>query len=156
MGMTDDQPVHIEGHALTHGQDTRYGGPDSGGWVERIDRDVLERAVAERPTVPLRIGIDGPIIGQAQLSVDDTGLRVTADIEPQGYVQRGVDEGVPYGDRVHDTAAPEALRRGDVDMNATYRVKDQQWQNDATLREISQLSIEGVSLSARPDQERDQ
>lgn len=153
--MADDQPVHIEGYALTHGDHERFGGPANKGWVERIDRGALERAVAERPTVPLRIGVDGPIIGQAQLTVDDTGLRVSADIEPSRTRQVGVEEGIPIVDRVHGPA-PDAIKRGDPDLHAMYRVKDkdQQWSDDYNLREIAQLSVEEVSISQRPGQDK--
>ena len=95
--MSDDKPVHVEGYAHTHEVVLE-------GVVPRAE---LERAVAEHPTVPLTVG--GKVIGHAQLSVDDIGLHVTADIEPQDLQLVCVDEGFPVYDRVHGPL-PDLIR----------------------------------------------
>lgn len=128
--MADDNTVHIEGYALTHDTYGRWG--DERGPTRRE----LERAVARQPTVPLRAG--DRIIGKANLSVDDTGLRVVADLEPLGFRAVGHDEGIPYGDRVHDTNVPEAVRLGLADLSVSLRPT---------------VSIEDVSIVARPAEE---
>ena len=109
--MPDELPVHFEGYALT------YAGSAHTGSV--ISRAELINAVARRSTVPLRVG--DRIVGTAQLHADDTGLRVSATIEPQGERIVGVDEGVPIVERVHNTMAPEALRRGEARLAAALK-----------------------------------
>lgn len=111
--MTDDETVHIEGYALTHSL-TRDG--------ESVSRAELQRAVAARSTVPVRVG--DRIIGEAHLSVDDTGLLAKMALEPLGWRQVGVDEGIPYGDRVHDTWVPKALRLGLAEMSVSPGIAD--------------------------------
>lgn len=115
-----DKPAHLEGYALT-------GGYDGEGVVSRAE---LERAVAARPTVPLRVG--DRIVGEAHLSVDDTGLRVSADIEP-------VDEGL--GPQL-PTTAPELIRRGAPAQFV------------AALRRAVSMSVQDVSIAAVPLEER--
>lgn len=109
--MTDEAPVHIEAYVLAHGE-------------SYVSRTEMEKAVARRPTVPLSVGVRGRVIGTAHLSVDDRGMKMSATIEPQGYIQRGVDEGVPYGDRVHDTQVPEAFRLGQAELSVSLRGED--------------------------------
>lgn len=96
--MTDEAPVTIEGYAFV------YNISD----LQNISRPEVERAVAERPVVPLRVG--DKVIGEAHLTADSLGLHVTAQIKPANFVQRGVDEDIPYGDLVHDNV-PEAIRK---------------------------------------------
>ena len=105
--MSDTDPVRFEGYAFTYA-----------GSTDSLPRAELERLVAQRSTVPLRVNFQGPVLGQAQLSVDDTGLKVSATLAPSGWRQLGVDEGVPYGEAVHTTAAPEALRRATASLSA--------------------------------------
>lgn len=59
----------IEGYAVTHG--------------DGVDRALMERAVRDTPIVPLRAGIDGPVIGQAKLDVDDVGVHVVGEISTE-------------------------------------------------------------------------
>lgn len=124
--MADDNTVHIEGYALTHGDRVRTG----------VSRGELERAVSRQSTVPLRAG--DRIIGEAHLSVDDTGLRITADLEPLGFRVVGYDDGIPYGDRVHDTNVPDVARLGEADLSVSLRPT---------------VSIEDASIVARPVEE---
>lgn len=99
--MADDQPIHLEGYAATGDV-----------WAP----GELEAAVARTPSVPLTLA--GKVIGEARLSVDGGGLRIAAEVEPQGMRQAGVDEGVPYHDAVHTTALEPAARRGMVQFSA--------------------------------------
>src|SRR4051812_30815873 len=71
--MSDDDVHRLAGYAYVHGE------PDGSGTV--MPREVLERAVAANPTVPLRFGPGGRYLGEAQLSVDDTGLKITAELD---------------------------------------------------------------------------
>jgi hypothetical protein len=69
--MSDDDRHRLQGYAYVHDGDE----------YESISRDALERAVAERPSVPLRAGPGGPYLGEAHLSVDETGLKMQADLD---------------------------------------------------------------------------
>lgn len=107
--MADEKPVHIEGYALV------YDVTDiQGAW----GNTEVERMVAKTPTVPLRVGVDGPVIGKAHLKADRLGLHVTADIIPTNFVQRGVDEGIPYGDLVHGYV-PDFLRNQEAQFSVS-------------------------------------
>lgn len=70
----------IEGYGLYHGERATYGGPDKGGWIENISRTALEAAVAAKPRLPLRAGEGGPVIGYADLTVDDVGLKINGTV----------------------------------------------------------------------------
>lgn len=76
--MSDDDQIHVTGYAFIHGTHQVYG---SDGWEETIPREVLQRAVDATPSVPVRLGgPDGRIIGTAELSVDDVGLKAVASL----------------------------------------------------------------------------
>jgi hypothetical protein len=62
--------TEMSGYAYTHE-----------GAQDRIPEAELKRAVAENSRVPLRAGIDGPIVGYADLSVDDRGLKADLQID---------------------------------------------------------------------------
>lgn len=124
--MTDDNPVRIEGYALTHALDGTY-----------FPRAEMQRAVKARPEVLLRVR--NKIVGHAQLSVDDTGLRVSAVIEPTGTRTVGWEEGAPVTERVHDTALPYLINRTNMCFVAS--MTDSPWE------------IGGVSLAVRPVEE---
>lgn len=72
--------MKLSGYAATFDPYPAEGGPGQGGWMEQIDRAAAADAVAATPRVPLRLGIDGPVIGQADLSVDANGIRMDATI----------------------------------------------------------------------------
>lgn len=57
-----------------------YNGPE-----DPISRDALDRAAAENPRVPLRVGTDGPIIGYADLSVDENGLKADMSLSDETH-----------------------------------------------------------------------
>jgi len=70
--------VRISGYAATFDPYPAHGGPEAGGWTEQVDRGALEQAVAAKPRVPLKVG--DVVIGEAELSVDDTGLKMEAAV----------------------------------------------------------------------------
>jgi hypothetical protein len=81
--------MRICGYAVTYDPYPSYGGPEGGGWMERVDRAALEEAVTRTPRLPLKVGDE--VIGQADLSVDDTGLRIEATVNV-GYTFRVDDQ----------------------------------------------------------------
>jgi hypothetical protein len=83
--------MHLTGYASTFDATPEFGGPGEGGWMEQVSREAWEEAVAKKPRVPLRLGMDGPVIGEADLSVDDDGVRVDATVNV-GYTFRALDQ----------------------------------------------------------------
>jgi hypothetical protein len=81
--------MKISGYAVTYDPYPVHGGPDDGGWTETVDRDTLERAVADKPRVPLKMG--DTVIGHADLSVDDKGLKMDATVNV-GYTFRAKEQ----------------------------------------------------------------
>lgn len=51
------------------------------GAPDPISTDALERAAAEHPRVPVRAGRDGPVIGHADISVDDHGMKADMSLD---------------------------------------------------------------------------
>lgn len=133
--------VHLSGYVCGFGECERYGGPDAGGWIERIERNAFVQAIADDPDMGLLFNFEGlPVArtksGSLQLAVDGTGLHVKATLltdEPR--VQHLLD----YG---HDGI----LR--DMQWGFSFRVTDQDQEfseapgyGDATYRSITKLSL---------------
>jgi phage head maturation protease len=108
------------------------GGPGAAGWVERIDRDVFERALAQNPAVALTVNFERPLgprttDGSLTLSVDDIGLRVRATLP---------------GD--------DASRLKGTEAAISFRMKSDHWSGDMTHRTITDFSLVGIGLCVVP------
>lgn len=112
--------MRLSGYAATFDTYPVQGGPEAGGWMEQIDRAAAEEAVAARPRVPLRVGIDGPIVGTADLSVDEHGIKMDATLNV-GYEFRARGQ--------------EWVNEGDVEMAA---------------RRITSMSLDCMGISIAP------
>lgn len=116
-----EQRTVVQGYLLKAAAEDRFGGPAAGGWVETIEPQALVAAVQATPTVPLRLGIDGPIIGQVLLTADDDGIRFTGSI-PEHLAQRV---------RIRD----------DIKVDCSYRVRGQEWSEDGEVRDVTDVRV---------------
>lgn len=130
--------LHFSGYAsvFDKGYDL-YGGPPIG-WTEYIERGAFDKTLKEKPDLHLLINHEGmPLArtksGTLQLSVDDTGLRVDADLDRRDPdVQR----------------LQTKMERGDIDeMSFAFRVKRQSWSADETERRIEEVSLHKGDVS---------
>jgi uncharacterized protein len=109
-----------------------------GFYTEVIKRGAFKRTLGEDPDVQLLVNHEGlPLArtrsGTLQLSEDDMGLRVQADLDPEDPdVQR----------------LARKMRRGDIDqMSFAFRATDQVWNEDFTRRDITAASIHRGDVS---------
>ena len=70
--------MKLSGYAATFEPYPAEGGPEVGGWMEQIDRTAAEEAVAETPRVPVKMG--DVVVGEADLSVDEHGIKMDATL----------------------------------------------------------------------------
>jgi len=134
----DSNQVILEGYAATFEPYDVHGGPDAGGWVEKLDLRCFDNTLAEQPDLQLLINHEGTPLartksGTLQLSRDRHGLRVRASLDPSDPdVQRLIPK----------------MRRGDMDeMSFAFRVTDQTWDTSYTNRTINHLSLEKGDVS---------
>lgn len=142
--MDGDRPV-IEGYATVYGYPYDVaGGPDSGGFSEVISRGAATKSVSEsgnRDDVRLLIDHAGTPLartksGTLELSSDDIGLRVRAELDPANP-------------KVAELRS--AMERGDVDqMSFAFRAVRQSWSDDYTTRTISEVKLYDVSVVTFP------
>jgi HK97 family phage prohead protease len=142
----DDGTYYVAGYATTF--DTRYdvaGGPDAGGWTERIAAGAFTKSLREKDDVRFLLNHEGlPLArtksGTMRLEQDDLGLRVE----------------VPNLDPANPDSAAliSALKRGDVDqMSFAFRVIRQEWDDDYTQRTITEVETFDVSAVTYPANE---
>jgi len=142
--MDGDRPV-IEGYATVYNYPYDVaGGPDAGGFQEIIARGAATKSVAEsgnRDDVRLLIDHAGTPLartrsGTLELSSDDIGLRVRAELDPANP-------------KVAELRS--AMERGDVDqMSFAFRAIRQSWSDDYTTRTISEVRLYDVSVVTFP------
>lgn len=139
---TDDGETVLEGYATVY--DYRYdvnGGADApGGFSEVIARGAASKSVKESDVRLLVDHTGVPLArsksGTLALESDDIGLRVSASLDPQN----------PSA-----AALISALKRGDMDqMSFAFRVREQDWNSERTLRTISKLELFDVSAVTYP------
>jgi HK97 family phage prohead protease len=139
----DDGSYFVAGYATTF--DTRYdvaGGPEDGGWTERVAAGAFTKALKEQHDVRFLLNHEGlPLArtksGTMTLTQDDLGLRVE----------------VPNLDVMNPFSASlvSALQRGDVDqMSFAFRVTDQSWDDNYTQRTIRSVEMYDVSAVTYP------
>jgi hypothetical protein len=123
------------------------GGPKLGGWLEVWPRAAMEDAVAARPTIPLKIG--DRVIGEANLSVDDTGLKIEAEVDlsfsfrakDQQWERDSEYPGDEYARRVISGLTIESMELSTgEETNMTDYYVGQSWVNDIDLNGVKTLS----------------
>ncbi|OBK89453.1 hypothetical protein A5649_13455 [Mycolicibacter heraklionensis] len=125
------------GYAATFEPYEMYGGPANCGWIEQIGRNAFDRTLREQPDLHLLVNHEGlPLArtgsGTLELSVDDHGLKVRAELD--------------RSDPDVQQLEPK-MRRGDMnEMSFAFRVKAQTWsaapgyddpQSQRTITEVS-------------------
>lgn len=114
-----------------------FGGPPLG-WTERVNPKAFDKTLREKPDLHLLINHEGmPLArtksGTLRLSVDSKGLLVNADLDRRDPdVQR----------------LETKMLRGDMDqMSFAFRVKDDDWNDDETDRELREVSLHKGDVS---------
>lgn len=143
----ETEVVRVEGHASVTGYEYDvWGGPARYGWVERIEPGAFDETLAEDPDVVFLLNHDGISLartksGTLELSTDDVGLKVRADLDMANPTVQGLASG---------------LRRGDIDeMSFAFRVTEQSWAehpdwegDEMSLRKILKVNINRGDVSA--------
>ncbi len=141
----DENVLRLSGYASTFESYEMYGGPAQGGWIEQISRGAFDKTLREKPDLHLLINHAGmPLArtksGTLKLSVDDTGLRVDAELDRRDPEVQALEV---------------KMRRGDMDeMSFAFRVKAQEWEatadhpdDDMALRTITEVSLHKGDVS---------
>lgn len=130
---TSDGNLHLSGYASV--TESPY---DMGWYSESISRGAFKNTLSQSPDVQLLVNHAGlPLArtksGTLQLSEDNTGLRVEADLDPE-------DPDVQSLSR--------KMQRGDIDqMSFAFRTIRQSWNDDYTNRQITELDIHRGDVS---------
>lgn len=141
----DSDTITLTGYASTFEPYDMYGGPATGGWIEQLDRRAFDKTLREKPDLHLLINHEGmPLArtksGTLQLSTDDHGLKVTAQL----------DRSDPDVQRLEPK-----MRRGDMDeMSFAFRVRAQRWEaakgfedDPQSLRTITDVNLQKGDVS---------
>lgn len=141
----DDNEIVLEGYASTFEEYDMYGGPQSYGWIERIDPKAFDITLREKPDLHLLINHAGmPLArtksGNLDLKADGTGLKVTARLDKRDP-------------EVQSLAVK--MERGDMDeMSFAFRVKAQEWRaadgfedDNQSYRTITEVSLHKGDVS---------
>lgn len=141
----DDNTYTLEGYASTFQEYDMYGGPAAYGWIERIDPGAFEKTLREKPDLHLLVNHAGmPLArtksGTLQLSADDHGLKVVAQLDKRDPEAQ---------------ALAVKMERGDMDeMSFAFRVKAQEWraadgyeEDDQSYRTITEVSLHKGDVS---------
>lgn len=140
--------LNRDGSVFLHGYATVYdfpydvaGGPPLG-WSETIVRDACSVSVNQRADVRLLINHEGiPLArtksGTLKLESDDVGLYSAASsLDPRSPTVQSL---------------MSALARGDLDeMSFAFKVKEQEWNQDYTERQITEVMLFDVSVVTYP------
>lgn len=134
-----DSAVTIEGFATSY--DVWYpmfGGPERGGWNERVSAGAAAKTLKEKPDVRLLINHDGLALarttsGTLTLEEKRAGLLYRSDLDPANP-------------RVAELRS--VLGRGDVDQSSfAFRVTRQEWNDDYTERTIREYALDDGDVS---------
>lgn len=119
-----------------------YGGPDKGGWIERVNKTAFARTLGAKPDVVLNMNH-----GQA-----GTGLPMARTTS--GTLKLRTDAKSLISEADLDLRDPDvqALKvkvdRGDLDqMSFAFRTLGQVWNEDETERELTELSLDHGDVS---------
>lgn len=139
----DDGTWEVRGYAIVY--DYAYdiaGGPERGGWTEVVARGAADAAVKRGDDVRLLFDHGGiPLArtasGTLRLDSEELGLRSVAP---------SLDQRSPYAQSVRS-----AVDRRDVDqMSVAMRVMSQTWNDDYTVRTITEVALADVSIVTYP------
>jgi HK97 family phage prohead protease len=135
---SDDHLV-LEGYASVF--DAPYdiwGGPSKGGFTEVVDKRAFDKTLAGKPDLHLLINHEGmPLArtksGTLQLSADDHGLKVRAELDRRDPdVQR----------------LEVKMARGDMDeMSFAFRTIREEWSEEDSKRRLTELSLDKGDVS---------
>lgn len=114
------------------------GGPDAGGFNEKVDRGAFDKTLAAKPDVHFLINHEGRSLartksGTLKLSVDDTGLHSEARIDRR--TRDGQDLEI-------------SMERGDLDeMSFAFRTIRHDWSEDGALRTLLEVNLDKGDVS---------
>lgn len=148
MRFQPEMRLNADGSVFLHGYGTVYdfpyevmGGPPYG-WVETITRGACLRSVQHGADVRLLINHDGIALartrsGTLQLESDDIGLYCCApSLDPRSPTVQSLIS---------------AMNRGDMDeMSFAFKVIEQDWNDDYSERQISEVRLFDVSVVTYP------
>ena len=129
----------VRGYASVFG--TVYpvgGGPELGGFNERVDRSAFDKTLSSKPDVHFLINHEGRSLartksGTLKLGVDKTGLEAEARIDRR--TQDGRDLEI-------------SMERGDLDeMSFAFRTVRHDWSEDGALRTLLELNLDKGDVS---------
>lgn len=138
-----DGSWELRGYAAVY--DVGYpiaGGPDAGGWTEIISRNVANKSLSDGADCKMLFDHTGiPLAstraGTLQVTSDEMGLR---------FVAPNLDSASPYAASVRS-----AVLRGDATTASwAFRVVNQKWNSDYTVRTITEAAIYDVSVVSYP------
>lgn len=135
--------LHFKGYAsLFDTPYEMYGGPDKGGWMERVNKKAFTRTLAAKPDVVLNMnhGQAGTGLPMARTTSGTLTLRTDA---------KGL---LPEADLDLRDPDVQALRvkveRKDLgQMSFAFRTLGQTWNEDETERELTELSLDHGDVS---------
>lgn len=137
----------LDGYATVYGYPYPIaGGPDAGGFTEKIARGAATKSIKDGADVVLLVDHQGAPLartksGTLQLTSDEIGLRVRAELDPENP-------------RVAELRS--AMARGDQDaMSFAFRVTRDAWRSKDggpgfDVREISEVALHDVSIVTHP------
>lgn len=114
------------------------GGPERGGWVERVDRHAFDQTLKQRPDVQLLVNHDGTPLartksGTLTLGTDSKGLHVEARLDPASPTVQVIRS---------------AMERRDMDeMSFAFRTVRQEWNEDENERRLLEVNIHKGDVS---------
>ena len=135
--------IVIEGYAATWEPYDILGGPDRGGWTERIDQRAFDVTLATKPDLMLLVNHEGWPLARTtteklQVTRDMKGLKIRAQLDPD---DRDVQRLIPK-------LRPQANGRAIMDqMSFGFRVKDQVWDASYTQRMITEITLQHGDVS---------
>jgi len=136
---TSDATATLTGYASVFDKGYEmYGGPERGGWVEVVDRRAFDETLKRKPDLHLLINHEGmPLArtksGTLQLSTDQVGLKVVADL----------DRSDPDVQRLE-----VKMSRGDMDeMSFAFRTIRHEWNSDESERRLLELNLDKGDVS---------
>lgn len=129
----EDDSLTLSGYASTFSQPY-----DMGWYTESVDPDAFKRTLGQKPDVRLLINHDGlPLArttsGTLSLSTDKKGLLASASLDRNDPDVQAI---VPK------------MQRGDLnEMSFGFRVLEDIWENDMTVRTLRSLDLNGGDVS---------
>ena len=114
------------------------GGPDAGGWIEKVDRRAFDVTLNSNPDVHFLINHEGVTLartksGTLSLATDKKGLLAEARIDRRDPMGQSLEV---------------KMERGDLDeMSFAFRTVRQEWDADYTERSLLEVNIDKGDVS---------